>query len=84
MGVMTCSRNGCSNIMFDTYISKVGYVCLDCQEEFKKYLEIEKIEVKTESQIESALEKFMDTDQGTYNKEDKEIGIDEFFRQYTR
>jgi len=35
MGVMSCHRKCCENIMCDTYIDGIGYVCNDCQTEFK-------------------------------------------------
>ena len=38
MGVMSCSRNNCDNIMCDTHIYDVGYICWECQKEFKEYL----------------------------------------------
>lgn len=34
MGVMQCHRKGCENIMCDTYINSVGYICSDCKYEF--------------------------------------------------
>ena len=34
MGVMTCNKNGCTNIMCRTYVNKVGYICDECQESF--------------------------------------------------
>lgn len=39
MGVMSCHRNGCTNIMCDTYVLGLGYICSDCKDEFKTYLE---------------------------------------------
>ena len=36
MGVMSCNRKSCENIMCDTYISQVGYICNDCQSEFQE------------------------------------------------
>ncbi len=30
MGVMTCSRNGCGNIMCNRYSMKHGYICSEC------------------------------------------------------
>lgn len=39
MGVMSCSRKKCENIMCQTYIDDVGYICYECTVEFKEYLE---------------------------------------------
>ena len=33
MGVMECSRKGCTNIMCDKYSSDFGYICNDCYNE---------------------------------------------------
>jgi hypothetical protein len=39
MGVLSCSRRGCKNIMCDIYIPEIGYVCYECRKEFTDYLE---------------------------------------------
>ena len=33
MGVMTCNRRGCNNIMCDRYSDEYGYICSECFEE---------------------------------------------------
>lgn len=38
MGVKTCSKPGCNNIMCDTYVPEVGYVCTECQDDFVRYV----------------------------------------------
>lgn len=55
MGVMSCYRKNCDNIMCDIYITDIGYICYDCQKEFgeKKY--------KTETKLLKALKEFMST-----------------------
>ena len=80
---MSCSGENCSDIMCDTYIDDVGYVCSDCQREFKEYLEKENKSPKTEGQIKKELKVFMDTEKDYYT-EGKEIAIDEFFSSNTR
>lgn len=82
MGVMTCSRRGCSNIMCDTHISGVGYVCRDCQGEFEDYLTIERIPAGTENQIHNALEKFMETRKGDFVKSEQ-ISVSDYFRKHS-
>lgn len=82
MGVMGCHRNGCDNIMCDTYVNGVGYVCRECQSEFKLYIESSGIFVETEGEIKRELIKFMETEKDTYSK-GKEMNIDEFFNEYT-
>ena len=41
MGVMSCHRRDCENIMCDTYVQGAGYICWECKKEFKEYLENE-------------------------------------------
>lgn len=84
MGVMSCSRNTCDNIMCDTYVDgDVGYVCNECQQEFKEYLSKEGIRSKTEDEIHRALKAFMETIKDDY-VQGNEMSVDEFFKSYTR
>lgn len=83
MGVMSCSRRGCSNIMCDTHVDDIGYVCNDCQKEFDQYLDEMNLNPKTQTDIHNALENFMEiTPRKNYG--DGELSITEFFRKYTR
>lgn len=79
MGVMSCARESCDNIMCDTYVNDVGYVCNDCQKEFKEYLNKECISVITEIDIYNSLKHFMETPKDYYIEEVK-IKVDEFFK----
>lgn len=36
MGIMTCNRNGCNNIMCDRHSHEFGYICNDCFDELVK------------------------------------------------
>lgn len=83
MGVMSCSRRECNNIMCDTYVDSVGYVCNDCKEEFKEYLQKMGFSPKTEGQITKEVEKFMATSKGSY-AEGNEISVDDFFDERSR
>lgn len=38
MGVMTCDRKGCDNIMCDLVSTEFGYICNDCFREMKELL----------------------------------------------
>ncbi len=80
MGVRGCFRRGCDNIMTDTYISGIGYICYDCQKEFKQYLERNSIENTSEQQLLEILEKFMNLSKSS----SEIIDIDEFFNKNTR
>ena len=83
MGVMSCSRKGCDNIMCDTYVDSVGYVCYECQGEFKEYLEVKGKEDLTEGEIERELKNFMTTEKDEYTQ-GKVMDVDTFFKEYTR
>ena len=81
MGVMSCARPECENIMCDTAVPDIGYVCRECQKEFDKYLEENPIEA-TKRNIKNELTKFMKTDKGTYSG-DKEMSTKDFFKSHT-
>lgn len=75
---MSCNRIGCSNIMCDTYIETIGYLCASCQDEFKVYLERENIEVSNENDIKCALDTFINIYKDRYTKV-KDMSVDDFF-----
>lgn len=83
MGVMSCSRKDCENIMCDTYVNGIGYVCGECQREFKEYVESEGKTDLTEGEIKRELEKFMSTAKDSYVQGYK-MDIDDFFDQHSR
>lgn len=82
MGVKSCHRTDCESIMCDTYVNGIGYVCPECQQEFKEYVQEENIPCDTEGQIEEALRNFMETRKGQH-AQGKEMSVDEFFNQHT-
>ena len=69
--------------MCDTYVNSVGYVCRECHNEFKEYLESEGKTDLTEGEIKRELERFMSTEKDSYIQGDK-MDIDEFFNQHSR
>ena len=81
MGVMGCHRRDCENIMCATYISAVGYVCGECQQEFKEYLKAmnEDEENMSKKSILRRLTTFMKTEKATYINSEV-ISVDDFFR----
>ena len=83
MGVMSCSRKECEHIMCNTYVNSVGYVCGECQSEFKEYLQSEGKTDLREGEIERELKGFMNTAKDDYVQGDK-IDINEYFAQYSR
>lgn len=84
MGVMTCARYRCDNILCRTYIRSIGYICRECQQEFKNYLPTQRdIILDSESQIIKALQKFINIPQGSCDNIPS-INIDEFFKSHTQ
>ena len=81
MGVMSCSRITCEKIMCDTYIDRIGYVCYECESEFKEYLTKKGINPKTEGEIHKVLNIFMNTSKGSYES-GNDIDVDDFFSSY--
>jgi len=80
MGVMACDRKGCSNILCDTYVSSVGYVCGSCKYEFKEWLETRNSYPSTEKEINDELKIFMATDVDSF-KDSPKMSVDEFFKE---
>ncbi len=84
MGVLPCSRKDCDNIMCDTCIDGIGYVCWECVREFKEYLENNShLNLTTEGEIKLELEKFMGTSKNKFSKGEN-ISVDDFFTKYTK
>lgn len=78
---MSCYRKDCENIMCDTYVYGVGYVCYGCQQEFKEYVQEENIPCDTEGKIKEALRIFAETSKGQH-VQGKEMSVDEFFNKH--
>ena len=68
--------------MCDTYVNSVGYVCSECQSEFKECLESEGKTDLTESEMKRELEKFMNTTKESHVQGEK-IGVDDFFNKHS-
>lgn len=80
---MSCSRKDCDRIMCDTYVQSIGYICYECINEFKEYLQKNNLNPTTERQINLELEKFMQTSKNSYN-DDNEISVNDFFNVRTK
>ena len=81
MGVLACNRIKCNNIMCDTYVNTIGYICDECILEFKTYVNQQNISVKEYDVMQSTLENFMSIDKYSIHN-DSSIDIDEFFKEY--
>lgn len=84
MGVMGCYRTDCTNIMCDTYIDEVGYICSKCQLEFKDYLKAKNINPEdiTLGELNTQLVEFMATISGHHLG--TKTTVDDFFDSNTR
>ena len=80
MGVLACYRVGCENIMCDVYVDGVGYVCWECEKEFKEHLEDEVLSVETEGEIRRHLKMFMSTDKDYFDVGDA-MNVEDFFNE---
>lgn len=82
---MSCYRKACDNIMCDTYIPSIGYICNECQSEFKLYLNENGINLRSQYELTDELNKFMDTEKGRYTDDEPNIiDIDSYFREHSR
>ena len=83
MGVMTCDRHNCYNIMCDTCVDDIGYICSSCQNEFKDYLKSKGLDgIITEGQLRTELKNFMRTEKDNYKG--NLVDINTFFKSHTR
>lgn len=83
MGVMSCSNVECNNIMCDTHVGGVGYVCYECQENFKKFINQRGISIQSDHDIYVALKIFMDRDESYPDYDRNNAIISKFFEENT-
>ena len=71
MGVMSCCRNSCEEIMCHTYSSITGYICSDCKHELEQ----------TNPQSIKDVEKFMDSPKSdnSYYDDNGEFSLSKMF-----
>lgn len=76
-----CIRKNCFSTECKTYVREIGYVCVDCQKEFKQFLKKRGLSPSTDSDIRLALITFIDT----YRKYliSETISVNRFFKKYT-
>src|SRR5690606_37167776 len=79
MSVLACSRPECPNIMCETYVPQIGYICWSCREEFKSHLQGRPIYGRDDAL--DLLQGFMNTRAGTYHHD---FDIDAFLNEFTQ
>lgn len=82
---MECNRINCDGIMCDAHIDEFGYICRECQTEFKKYLQEmnEDENNMTLRGLKLRLNTFMNTGKGSFGEKEI-ISVDDFFNNNTR
>ena len=78
---MACSRRKCESIMCRVYIYEIGYICRECMDEFKKYLEEKGTPFLSKYKMKKALVSFMETEKGMFINGES-MDADEFFEDY--
>ena len=84
MGVLSCNKSGCENIMCDVYVPGVGYICSDCIGDFKKWLNYNQYSVDNEYDLKEYLEEFMWLSKDLRGDYNGEFSIDDFFNECNR
>ena len=81
---MTCHKKGCDNIMCDTYIPTVGYICSECKEQFKMWLQGQTpLYLESNSFILDKFKEFMDIEkESTQILNNVSDVVDDFFNSY--
>lgn len=80
MGVMSCHRKDCENVMCDTYIQQVGHICWECQSEFEEKYGQRKL---SKGKLIKKLIKFMESPSAIEGSSDV-VEVSEFFRSHTK
>lgn len=85
MGIMSCIKSGCDNIMCDCYVPSVGYICILCQSEFYRHIQENNIILTTEEGLVSELKQFVQNKKPVNpHPIPKTIDIEAFFEKHTR
>ena len=86
MGVKECFRKDCDNVCCDAYIDDVGYICTECKDEFKDYLNIKGLDPNLQISRPAFignLKLFKNIPKNSYGESNTKT-VDEFFREYER
>ena len=82
MDVMNCSKIGCDEILCETYIPDLGYICYGCMKDFKQ--SVSHIHIKSKEEMLPRFSLFMDL----HKRRDREddvlpmMSVYEFFEEY--
>jgi len=85
MGVLSCSRKYCTNIMCDIYVPQVGYICYECKREFINFAESYNQTFNTTNDVVIALNQFLNVPKGSSYVVDKynKIDLEDFFNTFS-
>lgn len=85
MGVMSCARKDCDNVMCDDYLDNFGYICYECKEEFNLFAISKGKRFATVEEFQELLEEFREVDKQTsITENENNISVEKFFEQYSR
>tara|TARA_R110000772_G_scaffold5691_2_gene20354 strand:- start:9530 stop:9778 length:249 start_codon:yes stop_codon:yes gene_type:complete len=79
METVRCNREKCESYSCYTHIDNIGYICDDCEIEFKDHLYREHKNLSTNEDIVKELKIFMETQKSEFPIED--LKIEEFFNE---
>ncbi|MDA3780316.1 MAG: hypothetical protein PF487_08905 [Bacteroidales bacterium] len=83
MGVLSCDKRGCTNIMCDTCVNGEYYICYDCKIDFKDWMKTQSpLYMDSREFIYDKFKEFMSIDK-EYPDENIDIdeAIDDFFNE---
>lgn len=84
MGVLSCDKNGCDNIMCDTCVNGEYYVCYECKDDFKNWIKTQSpLYLDSTEFIYDKFKEFMAMEKKNgYHDIDTDQAIDKFFNEY--
>ena len=73
MGVMTCSRGDCTNILCEMYHNELGYICEEC------FSELKRLQKRYPQLNMEGVKHFMETNVSNFNEQPPLIDLDKLF-----
>lgn len=68
--------------MCQTYIDEIGYICYECKEEFRDFVQQSTFQPENKNQIDTLMTTFMATTKDSFSGE--KMTIDEYFNKFER